>query len=71
MKLYLHWIILCSQNIGKYDYAPLVITHCYLTIKNFLKIIYWHKGKVVESATYEELVVLDERFAETAKRQIV
>ena len=47
-----------------------IIAHNLSTIKNCSKIIYLHKGKIVETGTYEELMALNGKFAAMAKRQL-
>lgn len=49
----------------------LVIAHRLSTIKNCTRIIYLDNGKVIEDGTYEELMKLNGKFAQMAKRQIV
>lgn len=53
------------------DCTRIVIAHRLSTIKNCSRIIYLDKGKIAEEGTYEELMELDGKFAELARRQIV
>ncbi len=59
------------DTLEKMKCTRLVIAHRLSTIKNCSKIIYIEKGKIIESGTYNELMELGGKFAETAKRQIV
>ncbi|MCM1328244.1 MAG: NHLP bacteriocin export ABC transporter permease/ATPase subunit [Ruminococcus sp.] len=49
----------------------IVIAHRLSTIRNCSRIIYLDKGKVAEEGTFEELMALDGKFAELARRQTV
>ena len=53
------------------DITRIVIAHRLSTIKQCDRIVYLHKGQVVEEGTYDELMEKDGYFAELAKRQIV
>lgn len=59
------------ETLSKMDITRIVIAHRLSTIKQCDRIIYLHKGKVVEEGTYDELMQRDGYFAELAKRQIV
>ena len=59
------------ETLSKMDITRIVIAHRLSTIKQCDRIIYLHKGKVVEEGTYDELMQKDGYFAELAKRQIV
>lgn len=58
------------DTLAKMDITRIVIAHRLSTIKNCDRIIYLHKGKVVEQGTYEELMAMNGYFAELARRQI-
>lgn len=58
------------DTLAKMDITRIVIAHRLSTIKNCDRIIYLHKGQVAEQGTYEELMALNGRFAELARRQI-
>lgn len=62
---------LVVKTLEEMTCTRLVIAHRLSTIKGCSRIIYLDKGKVVEQGTYDELMKLDGRFAELAKRQIV
>lgn len=62
---------LVVKTLEEMQCTRLVIAHRLSTIKGCSRIIYLHKGKVVESGTYEELMAMNGRFAEMAKRQMV
>lgn len=49
----------------------IVIAHRLSTIKNCSRIIYLDKGKVIEQGSFDELMELDGKFAELARRQIL
>lgn len=53
------------------DITRIVIAHRLSTIKKCDRIVYLHRGKIVEEGTYDELMALNGRFAEMAKRQLV
>ena len=59
------------ETLSKMDITRIVIAHRLSTIKQCDRIIYLHKGRVVEEGTYDELMTKDGYFAELAKRQIV
>ncbi len=59
------------ETLSKMDITRIVIAHRLSTIKQCDRIIYLHKGQIVEQGTYDELMALDGRFAELAKRQLV
>ena len=59
------------ETLSKMDITRIVIAHRLSTIKQCDRIIYLHKGRVVEEGTYDELMAKDGYFAELAKRQIV
>ncbi|MDQ5984097.1 MAG: NHLP bacteriocin export ABC transporter permease/ATPase subunit [Eubacteriales bacterium SKADARSKE-1] len=59
------------DTLEKMDITRVVIAHRLSTIKKCDRIVYLHKGKVVEQGSYDELMALDGYFAELAKRQIV
>ena len=59
------------ETLSKMDITRIVIAHRLSTIKQCDRIVYLHQGKVAEEGTYEELMALDGRFAEMAKRQLV
>lgn len=58
------------DTLAKMDITRIVIAHRLSTIKNCDRIVYLHKGKVVEQGTYDELMAMNGYFAELAKRQI-
>lgn len=62
---------LVVKTLEKMDCTRIVIAHRLSTIKGCSRIIYLDKGKVVEQGTYDELMKLNGKFAELAKRQIV
>ena len=49
----------------------IVIAHRLSTIRNCSRIVYLDHGQVVEQGSYEELMQLNGKFAELAKRQLV
>lgn len=53
------------------DITRIVIAHRLSTVQQCDRIIYLENGKVAEEGTYEELIKLDKKFAEMAKRQLV
>ena len=59
------------ETLSKMDITRIVIAHRLSTIKQCDRIVYLHKGQVVEEGTYDELMEKDGYFAELAKRQIV
>lgn len=59
------------DTLEKMDITRIVIAHRLSTIKKCDRIVYLHKGKIVEEGTYDELMTLNGRFAEMAKRQLV
>ncbi len=59
------------DTLAKMKITRIVIAHRLSTIKHCDRIVYLHKGKVAEQGTFEELMDLDGRFAELARRQIV
>ena len=59
------------NTLEQMECTRIVIAHRLSTIQNCSRIIYLDKGKVVESGTYEELMQLNGKFAEMAKRQLV
>ncbi len=59
------------DTLAKMDITRIVIAHRLSTIKKCDRIIYLHKGKIVEEGTYDELMNLNGRFAELARRQLV
>lgn len=59
------------ETLSKMDITRVVIAHRLSTIKKCDRIIYLHQGRIVEQGNYEELMALDGRFAEMAKRQLV
>ncbi len=59
------------NTLAKMKITRIVIAHRLSTIKHCDRIVYLHKGKVAEQGTYDELMKLNGRFAELAKRQIV
>ncbi len=59
------------ETLSKMDITRIVIAHRLSTIKQCDRIIYLHKGKIVEQGTYDELMEKDGYFAELARRQIV
>ena len=59
------------DTLEKMDITRIVIAHRLSTIKKCDRIVYLHRGKIVEEGTYDELMALNGRFAEMAKRQLV
>ena len=58
------------DTLEKMNITRIVIAHRLSTIKKCDRIVYLHKGKVVEQGTYEELMKMNGYFAELARRQI-
>lgn len=58
------------DTLEKMNITRIVIAHRLSTIKKCDRIVYLHKGRVVEQGTYEELMKMDGYFAELARRQI-
>ncbi len=48
-----------------------VIAHRLATVRNADRIVVFHEGKIVESGSFDELVVLNGRFAQLAKAQFM
>lgn len=59
------------DTLSKMDITRIVIAHRLSTIKQCDRIIYLHKGQIVEQGTFDELMEKDGYFAELARRQIV
>ena len=59
------------ETLSKMNITRIVIAHRLSTIKQCDRIIYLHKGQIVEQGNYEELMAMDGYFAEMAKRQLV
>jgi NHLM bacteriocin system ABC transporter ATP-binding protein len=59
------------DTLAKMNITRVVIAHRLSTIKHCDRIVYLHEGKVAEEGTFEELMKLNGRFAELARRQIV
>ncbi|MDZ7899433.1 MAG: NHLP bacteriocin export ABC transporter permease/ATPase subunit [Arcicella sp.] len=59
-----------SQSLEKLQATRIIIAHRLSTIKNADRIYVMDKGAIVESGTYDELMVNDALFAQLAKRQI-
>ena len=59
------------DTLAKMDITRIVIAHRLSTIKHCDRIVYLHEGKVAEQGTFDELMELNGRFAELARRQIV
>lgn len=59
------------ETLEKMDITRVVIAHRLSTIKKCDRIVYLHKGQVVEEGTFDELMQKDGYFAELAKRQLV
>ena len=59
------------ETLSKMDITRIVIAHRLSTIKQCDRIVFLHKGQVIEEGTYDELMAMDGHFAELAKRQIV
>jgi len=62
---------LVSQSIQKLNATRIVIAHRLSTIRNADRIVVLENGGISECGTYEELMSLNGRFAELAKRQLV
>ncbi|MER2492649.1 NHLP bacteriocin export ABC transporter permease/ATPase subunit [Catenovulum sediminis] len=60
-----------TKSLDELNVTRIVIAHRLSTIKNADRILYMHKGKIVEDGTYDELISLNGYFAELAKRQKV
>lgn len=58
------------KTLEEMDCTRIVIAHRLSTIRNCSRIVYLDKGQVVEQGTYEELMELNGKFAELAKRQL-
>lgn len=58
-----------SDSLDKLRCTRIVIAHRLSTIRQCDRIIYLHKGKIVEDGTYEELIAKNGRFAELVERQ--
>lgn len=58
------------DTLAKMDITRIVIAHRLSTIKKCDRIIYLHKGQIAEQGTYDELMAMNGRFAELARRQI-
>ena len=59
------------DTLAKMNITRIVIAHRLSTIKHCDRIVYLHEGKVAEQGTFDELMELNGRFAELARRQIV
>lgn len=59
------------ETLSKMDITRIVIAHRLSTIKKCDRIVYLHKGQVVEEGTFDELMAKGGYFAELAKRQMV
>ena len=59
------------DTLAKMNITRIVIAHRLSTIKHCDRIVYLHEGKVAEEGTFDELMALNGRFYELAKRQIV
>ena len=59
------------KTLEKMDITRIVIAHRLSTIKDCDRIVYLHKGKIVEEGTYSELMEKNGYFAEMARRQLV
>ena len=58
-----------SDSLDKLKCTRIVIAHRLSTIRQCDRIIYLHKGKIVEDGSYEELIAKNGRFAELVERQ--
>ena len=59
-----------TDTLKSLDCTRIVIAHRLSTIKDCDRIIMMENGTIVEEGTYEELMVLNGKFAELVKRQI-
>lgn len=60
-----------SDSIGRMNATRVVIAHRLSSIINAHRILVLDKGRLVESGTYEELMLKDGYFADLAKRQFL
>jgi len=58
-----------SDSLDKLKCTRIVIAHRLSTIRQCDRIIYLHKGKIVEDGSYEELIAKNGKFAELVERQ--
>jgi NHLM bacteriocin system ABC transporter ATP-binding protein len=60
-----------TQSMDRMDATRITIAHRLSTVANADRIFYFDAGQVLESGSYDELMALNGKFAELAKRQIV
>ena len=60
-----------TQSMDRMDATRITIAHRLSTVANADRIFYFDAGQILESGTYDELMALNGKFAELAKRQIV
>jgi len=60
-----------SQSLDGLKCTRIIIAHRLSTIKQCNRIVFLEKGRIVEDGTYDELIALDGKFAELAKRQML
>ena len=61
---------LICESLEKLNATRVVIAHRLSTVMNCDRIIVLEDGRLIESGNYEELMALNGRFAELARRQI-
>jgi len=60
-----------AQSLSGLKCTRIVIAHRLSTIKQCNRIVFLEKGRIIEDGTYDELIALDGKFAELAKRQML
>ena len=60
-----------TESMDKMDATRIVIAHRLSTIINADRICYMDAGQIAEMGTYDELMALNGKFAELARRQVV
>ena len=58
-----------SDSLAKMKCTRIVIAHRLSTIKQCDRILFLHKGRIIEEGTYDELIAKNGYFAELVERQ--